>query len=263
MLVGRVVKMEVYFSSIDMQDDPRRWMFRLEDLGFAGWEIIDEGSQSVSGMLDEIKELHETTNLKLSLHAPFSDLNIASLNDRIWEESVRQIEESIERAYEYIEEICVIHPGIISPMAFKTPEKSRERSITAIKRISRCAKECGLSVAVENMGRIIPLLGQRPEELAAMLEAVGEDNVGICLDTGHANTTKTLEGFLRLKEKIIHMHANDNHGDEDEHLALGDGSIDWDNVFRSLAGYNGCVVVEVNSLEDGIKSLEFLRGVKL
>lgn len=235
-------------------------MFELEDLGFAGWEIIDEGPQSVSLIMNEVRELHETTNLKLSLHAPFSDLNIASLNKRIWEESVRQIAESIERAYEFIEEVCVIHPGIISPVAFKTPEKSRKKAVTAIKRISECAKEHGLSVAVENMGRIIPLLGQRPEELAAMLEAVGEDNVGICLDTGHANTTKTLEGFLRLGEKIIHMHANDNHGDDDDHLALGDGSIDWDNVFRSLTGYNGCVVVEVNSLEDGIKSLEFLRG---
>jgi sugar phosphate isomerase/epimerase len=67
----------------------------------------------VAGRFEEkIKEIYETTSLVLSLHVPFSDLNIASVNVGIWAESIRQIKESVDKVHEFIQDICVVHPGI-------------------------------------------------------------------------------------------------------------------------------------------------------
>ncbi len=256
---------KVSFSVVDMTEKPGDWIFELEEAGFSGWEIIDEGEQKVSNMTDEIEEILHSTDLVLSIHAPLSDLNIASLNDGIWEESVRQIEESIKRAYEFVEKICVVHPGSLSPLSIKNPEKAFERAVAGLKRICWCADEHGLLIAVENMTNIVPLICRQPEELLHIINEVNEDNIGICFDVGHANTTKNMDDFLvdDVMKRVIHVHASDNHGDDDRHLPLGSGNIDWKKVFRKLQDnrYGGRIVLEMNSLGDGIESLRYLNSL--
>lgn len=258
------MKIKISFSSIDMLSSPKEWMYRLEEEGFQGWEIIDEGSQRLEGEFKEkVKEIYETTNLKLSLHAPFSDLNIASLNERIWEESIKQIRGSISEIHELIE-ICVVHPGNYSPLSIQMPEKAKKKEFEALKILAKYASEYGIRVAVENMTSIEMLLGKNPEEMKRIMREVGMDNLGVCLDTGHANMTKTLNKWLRydLDLKIIHMHANDNFGEKDEHLPLGKGNIDWKRLFDELKknNYESLMVAEMKTIEEGIESLTFLKN---
>ena len=53
-------------------------------------------------------------------------------------------------------------------------------------------------------------------------------NVGVCLDLGHAHiTVGTAEAIATLGGRIASVHVHDNHATKDEHLWLGDGTIDW------------------------------------
>jgi len=261
------MRAKISFSSVDETRSPIEWMYRLETAGFQGWEIINEGLQKVDGELRaRVKELHETTALVLSLHAPLSDINIASVNEPIWEESLRQVKESIEHTYEFITDICVVHPGFFSPLSIQMPEKALKKAATALMALCDFAADRGLRIAVENLTSANMLLGRYPEELIQLVRSVDRDNLGICLDVAHANTTRTLDEFLGIKAQaedveIIHLHASDNFGAEDLHLPLGKGSLDWRKVLNGIndTAYEGLMVMELYTLEAGIESLEFIH----
>ena len=254
---------KISYSSVDATTNPVDWMYSLEDAGFQGWEIVAEGLQKVDGEFKErVREIYETTNLVLSLHTPLSDVNIASVNERIWAESVRQVKESIEDTHEFIDNICVVHPGLFSPLSIQMPDKAVQKAIAGLRAICETASEYGLRIAVENLISINMLMGRTPDELVRIVRGVDMDNLGICLDVAHANTTKTLDEFFRSNDvDIIHMHVSDNFGTDDLHLPVGDGNLDWKKVLNGANDYEGLVVIEVYTVEAGIKSMEYLRNL--
>ncbi len=68
------------------------------------------------------------------------------------------------------------------------------------------------------------------------------------LDMGHANLYKRKpEHFIKkFHAKLRHVHMHDNHGEWDEHLPLGKGSIDWEKTIRALKKYyDGAITLEV------------------
>ena len=207
------MNVKISFSSVDATKQPLEWIYRLEDAGFQGWEIVDEGLQKVEGELKErVRELHGTTNLVLSLHTPLSDINIASVNERMWEESLRQVKESIENTYEFIDDICVVHPGFFSPLSVQMPETAVQKAIASLKVLCEFAADRGLRIAVENLTSANMLMGRYPEELIQLVRGTNMENLGICLDVGHAHTTKKLGEFLSITAQaedveIIHLHA--------------------------------------------------------
>ncbi len=256
--------LKISFSLVDARVNPLKWVYQLEDAGFQGWEIVAEGLQCVEGEFKErVREVYQTTNLIISLHAPLSDINIASVNERIWAESIRQIKESIENAYEFVDDICVVHPGLLSPLSMHVPDRAFDKAITGLAELCDFASGYGLRIAVENLTSANMLMGRYPDELIRIVRGVNRDNIGLCLDVAHANTTNTLDEFLAKADdmNIIHMHASDNYGTDDLHLPLGRGNIDWYKVFSVIKEkeYDGLFVIEVYSLAAGIESLEYVR----
>ena len=62
-----------------------------------------------------------------------------------------------------------------------------------------------------------------------------KDRVGVCIDVGHANIIETVQSAIRnAGNRLIHVHASDNHGNKDEHLTPGDGNIHWKTVMEEL-----------------------------
>ncbi len=62
----------------------------------------------------KIEEVIASTHLGITVHAPYGDLNLATLNDPIWRESIRQICSCIESASEITDRVT-IHPGTFLP----------------------------------------------------------------------------------------------------------------------------------------------------
>jgi sugar phosphate isomerase/epimerase len=147
-----------------------------------------------------------------------------------------------------------VHPGFVSPVGKLVPEKVWEMQKTALVEIGRCAEEHGILACVENMIDIKDFLCRYPEELLGITE--GLDGIGITLDVGHANSVGKVDAFLVHMKQVNHLHIHDNHGRSDEHLALGDGTINWEKVgARVAADYAGPVVVEGRTIEEARRSL--------
>ena len=45
---------------------------------------------------------------------------------------------------------------------------------------------------------------------------------------------KTVATIAELRDSIRSAHLHDNHGEKDEHLWPGEGTIDWDETFQAL-----------------------------
>jgi len=249
------------FSSLALTEDPFDWAYGLEEIGFTGWEIVSEGRQTLTDeTMARVKDILETTNLQLSLHLPFSDLNLASLNVHIWEETLRQQIEYMERAAPFIE-VAVVHPGHLSPLSIQLPDLAWKKNLEGIERLCETAADLGIVICVENMVNMKFIFGRHASEIEGMIETIDADNLAIVFDIGHANTNDMIDEFIKLKEKMRHVHAHDNHGERDEHLPIGEGTIDWQHVARELSGFNGCTVLECRSVGDGKKSMAYLQKI--
>jgi sugar phosphate isomerase/epimerase len=91
-------------------------------------------------------------------------------------------------------------------------------------------------------------------------------NLFVHLDIPHAFTSGGMESVTEyiktFKEKIIHIHWHDNHGNSDEHLPIGKGLIDHEQIVRILKDiqYNRTITLEVfTSSNDAIASADKLR----
>ena len=107
------------------------------------------------------------------------------------------------------------------------------------------AKEKGSEVALENMGQWSDEVVARTVDL---LNEVRSDNMGVCLDVGHANRSHNAKRMIRsFEKKIITTHLHDNHGEEtDEHLLPFLGSVNWRKMFETLKEneYSGVLLYE-------------------
>jgi len=102
----------------------------------------------------------------------------------------------------------------------------------------------GVRFALEN-GATLPTM----EYLLALADALGPDQAGVCVDTGHAALGDLGPGrAIRMAgRRLITTHLQDNRGQHDDHMPPGDGSIHWDDIAVALneIRYPGCVMLEL------------------
>ena len=253
---------KVYFSSSAKVWDDISWVYGIEQAGYAGWEIVNDGNYRLENpeCRKKVEDVLSTTHLGASVHAPYGDLNLATLNDPIWHESIRQIKSCIVHAAPLTDRVTV-HPGYISPVGKMMPEKVWALQKEALRQIGECASEHGVLACLENMISYKEFLCRLPEELIGMTEGI--EGIGMTFDFGHANTVGKVPEFLRYVDRANHIHIHDNHGHTDEHLALGDGTINWTTAGKAIAaGYKGGrIVIEGRSIAEAKKSLAVFRKV--
>ena len=208
---------------------------------------------------DEIDEdILESYTVKVTVHAPLSDINLASHNQSIRKSSITEVKKSMDRAVKWNAELVVVHPGSMPVMGRKIQKTIFQYNLESLSELSSYAKDCGVSMCVENMPVIDGLLFQDLRELNSLLVDI---NAHMTLDIGHAHNSGFSAEDMFLYPLIKHIHLSDNDGTWDQHNALGSGSIDFDLFFKSLydVKYDGILMVEVKNTNDVIKSLEFLK----
>ncbi len=249
-----------YFSSSSKVWDSIEWVFGIEDAGYQGWEIVADGNYRLDNPVNvkRIDGVLQSTHLKASVHAPYGDLNLATLNYPIWRESVKQVCTCISQASAWTDRVT-LHPGYLSPIGKMMPGRAWDQQKAALREIGQCAVEHGVLACLENMISIKEFLCRRPEELSGMIDGI--EGIGMTIDIGHANTVGAVRDFLPYLRSASHLHVHDNHGESDEHLAVSEGTVPWSLVGPCIArDYPGIIVVEGRSLEEGKKSIAVVSG---
>lgn len=200
----------------------------------------------------------ETYSLKYTIHAPFMDVNIASLQDKSRLNSIAQIKESIDFANEINAQAVVIHPGLTSFLPNKYfPDKVLKSANDSIKELGEYSADLGVLATVENMPNFPSMIYQNIYELNDLLVSL---DMTMTLDIGHANHAGYPVDEMYF-DSIKHIHAHDNFGDDDSHLALGEGSIELNTIINTLENNNfdGIYIIEVNDYDSIKKSYEYMK----
>lgn len=208
----------------------------------------------------------------VSFHAPFSPkIDITSLIDAERESAVGELILACEAASLMGCQNVVLHPG--PEREGRPPEQEfLQRMHHAADGLNRVAVRCralGIQLLLENM--LAHLMFGHVRDMMYLLGGIKTNDVGTCLDTGHAHLAGEMSVVIqKLSGHLKMVHINDNHGDRDAHLAPGDGSIDWPWVIGQLrrVRFQGVLVLELSSgeheavdafLERAVRAREFME----
>lgn len=227
--------------------------------GFTVWEIVGEGGHDPWKQRKEFQKHQPSYGLKLQLHAPLSDANLASLVDPFWELSLETVERALRGAHAIGVEVVTIHPGNHTPLSRGHYPKLHERARKAVRRLDRTGRELGLTLCLENMPTGWAFETDSVEKL---LDLIRGTEFRLCFDLGHAHVGKRLQEFVKAGAKVGNVHVHDNKGDYDAHLTLDDGTLPWRKTLDGLLkmGYGGSLVVESRDRSSGKVSLRQIRG---
>ncbi len=143
-------------------------------------------------------------------------------------------------------------------MAGTTLSKSErvEKNIEILKTIAEHVKDKDIFICLENLRAYEDVsddlvVTRTADDLLYIIDSVGSDRFGICLDTGHLNLTdKDQRKFiLTAGEKLRALHIADNQGkSDDQHMMpFAKGKVNFIKVVEALreVNYNGLFNLEI------------------
>jgi sugar phosphate isomerase/epimerase len=239
-----------------------RMVKRLASMGTQVIEVVDDGTHELDKKrVATLKEAAKSHDLEYSLHAPFADINIASPSKSMLAASMKRLRQSMAYASVIDAKVWVFHPGAKTGIGQFYPGADWKQNSQSIGQLYAAAEEYGLNIALENLPAKYYFFMSKPEEFTRFYRETGLP-VGIVMDIGHANLEGQIEPFFKLlSDKIVHIHASDNDGSDDQHLGIGQGKIDYDSFAQTLKkmGYNKSVIVEsTTKVPESIRLLQKL-----
>jgi sugar phosphate isomerase/epimerase len=225
-------------------------------------EIVDDGFHALNDQrVSTLKSLEDSYGLKYSVHAPFADINIASLSKPILKAMIKRLQKSIAYANALDAYMWVFHPGLKTGISMFYPGMEWLQNRETVHQLCNVADDYGVKIAIENVPEPFPFVMKSVEDFARFYGEINED-IGMVLDVGHANINSQIDGFLKTFSKnIVHIHAHENDGKSDQHMGIGYGTVDWQKVVETLKrmNYGGVVVVEsVEHVQESMKKLKQL-----
>jgi len=208
-------------------------------------EVMDEGLHYL-----ENSESLLSYSTHFSIHAPCRGTNIASLLEPIRRASVEVIEQCFLIAAE-VNARVIVHPGYFAWAEERT--KAERQLVMSIADLTSLANEYSVSYFIENMGNWDYFFLKTPDELPLI------GDTPFALDVGHAHLNSCLAEFLRLPAGHYHLH--DNNGKEDSHVAVGEGTIDFDPVMKAILKNKVLPVIEVATFDGVRKSIRMLNTI--
>lgn len=234
------------------KDDLESNLDYFEQLGLKYAEIVHQYPN------DEINtDVLDSYNLKYSVHSPLMGINIGSLNKGIREASINEIKKSIDLASEINADIVVVHPGMVPFLGRGFEEEIYRLAHEAFKELGQYGQDLGVTAAIENMPNFEGHIYKNMVDLNNILE---ELDMYMTLDIGHAYHSGYSAEDMYF-DRVKHIHIHDNNGNDDSHMALGEGSIDLKKVISQYEdnNYKGIYTIEVNDKESVKKSLSYLK----
>ncbi len=166
-------------------------------------------------------------------------INLASPDPVLRVRSIQAFHDELVRAVALGADFLVAHPG---SSRGSSPRQGVAVIGAALRQAARGIKFNGLRILLENTSGMGTAIGSRLEELAAILEAVPDLPLGVCLDTAHLfeagydirseagleHTLQSIECTVGL-ERVFVVHANDSKtplgSRVDRHQHIGRGRI--------------------------------------
>ncbi|NJD39572.1 MAG: sugar phosphate isomerase/epimerase [Geobacter sp.] len=184
--------------------------------------------------ISQLAEELTANNLSCTIHAAFMDLNPGSVDQMVRETTRTRVEQTLALAATLQARVVVFHPGYSRLTYGSAVDVWTANSVAFWQELEPLIRKTGCRIALEN------IFEEEPSTLQQVLQQLDPTLFGHCFDSGHFNMFATVsleEWFAVLGNRIIEGHLHDNHGQADEHLPVGEGTIDFALVTSLLHRY--------------------------
>lgn len=202
-----------------------------------------------------------------AVHGPFYEtlakagknrwLSISNTDEKLRLRAVELLKRTAELMGEAGIGLMVAHFGV-----YGDDDRRLDSILSSMINLEDFLEGTGVRIALENVCSPLSLSNSMKDTLTRF----DFQNLGICVDTGHANLNEEpVSAVENAGNFLIHVHASDNTGGEDEHLLPFEGAIPWDKVAEALraAKFGGCVTLETmcrGDQEEELKKIARTRG---
>jgi sugar phosphate isomerase/epimerase len=167
--------------------------------------------------------------LAVTVHAPFMDLNPGALEPLVREATRQRWMQTLEVAELLHARLVVLHPGFDRWRYGGNSQPWIDACLEFFPALIEQAGRQQCPLLLEN------IFEETPHTLVAVFKELDSPWLGHCFDVGHWRlfAKHSMEQwFTSLAPWIRHLHIHDNCGDRDSHMAVGEGDIDFDTLFR-------------------------------
>lgn len=213
--------------------------------------------------LSRIRESFGAKGLSITIHGPYLEINPGAADEDMRLKTVERYRK-VFKAASYLKPInIVLHAGYHPRKYHGDASLWLAQSMKTWPEFVAEAERLGVTIAVEN------IFERSPETLVTLVETIDSPNLRLCLDSGH------LSAFARgdmdewvsaLGPYLAEVHLHDNTGNADEHLPIGEGSIDFGRLITLIEKYAPDPVYTIEphgegAIERGVEAItRFLEG---
>lgn len=228
----------------------------LSSLGYDGIEIWGGRPHAYRDDLLEdfamLKALIQDSGLEVCNFIPAQfryPTLLCSENEWVRQDSVGYIASALRNAFLLGSPSISLCPGMV-PWDLDL-ELGRRKLVQSLKDICRINESFGLKLLIEPAHRFESNLIRTIPECVEILTEIDNPSLGILLDTGHChvNGEDLFQALMLAREYPLHIHIDDNSGDADAHLNLGEGTIDFIRFREALDAiqHQGYLSVELGT----------------
>ena len=240
---------------------------KIHDLGFDYVEIAVEGPegnpQVIKKKRNEIVNLIQKFRHKAIAHTAYW-IDLCSDYGYVRDAWILEATREIRTAKEIGIDLVNFHANLNGMFYGEKRRIPLDNLVRSLREIVKYAEKSSVKVMLEN----IPLSNgiHKVSEIKYIVDNV--PSLFVHLDIPHAFTSGGMESVIEyintFREKIIHIHWHDNHGNGDEHLPIGEGLIDHEKAVKELKNihYDRTITLEVfTSSNDARDSGDKLRTI--
>ena len=238
---------DCYGCRISLEDAIRR----LHRIGFRDLEIPcwhftagqDDASYMKSNLAPRLKDLRSLlADLGMNARQFHSTISLHAESEPLRAKAADGIRRTAEIAAETGARALVLHiGGRKDSCAGRTDEEIFAANVKTLTELAGFVEHSELRLAIENLMSDVNRQGCRISELKALIEAVGSDRIGICLDTGHANVDG-LDIPAAIREcgpLLCATHIQETCPGNDLHvfpfsLRRSKSAMNWFDIFRTF-----------------------------
>lgn len=210
--------------------------------------------------LETIRDAFSSKGLRITMHGPYSGLNPGAMDEDTRRKTVEVYRKAFDVASILRPANIVLHAGYHPKKFKKNKELWMEQSLKTWPEFVCVAESIGVIIAAEH------IFEKSPETLIDLIQKINSPNFRACMDTGHLNAFAKgdMEEWVReLGPHMAEVHVHDNNGGHDDHLPVGDGSIDFRFFFALLEKYSDNPVITIEphgeeAAKRGIKAMKEL-----
>lgn len=214
--------------------------------------LVKDYSEALAAMAQRVKRL----NGPVGVHGPFIDTTHSSSDPEIVRVCRARYLASLDVATALGARYVLFHSQYNTMLKLEAyPDMYHEASLRFWPEILEKAEEKDIAIYIENM------FDDSPGPMRRLADAIDSARFKLCLDIAHSQIYSPrgiAEWIDAYGELLAHVHMNDTRGTYDDHLGLGEGSLDIPAALDAFKATGLDITYALETNTHTRASLEFL-----